>query len=520
MYSNIIAFPLVAYIFVPTFYRLKLTSAYEYLELRFDNYLIRLLASLTFAMQSMLYLGVVVFAPSIALHTVSGFPYWVSMVSIGLIGTFYTAIGGLRAVVWTDVLQGVLMLGGLVAIIAIGAFRIGGLGEAFRISGEHGRLDFLNFDPNPFLRHTTLICVIGGLFNTTATFGCHQTSVQRYCSTSTLKSAVWTMLLNIPLLTLMVSLGWIAGAVVFANYAECDPVLTGHIKNKDAIVPYFVLRYFSGTPGLVGLFVASLVSASLSSVSSLLNSMAAVVWQDFFSQLSYFSKKDEHAQLNITKALGFIFGFMMIGLGFLVSNMSGLIQTTFTLVGAIQGPLLGVFLIALFVPWANKYGAVVGMLCGHALSIWITYGALNLTAKPPYLPLSDQNCANEPWFESAYGTNKTISGHFPGARYTYTPSSPVQPDIEWPDKLYTISYMYYGALSCCVTMVIGFVISTLTACLVNTKPDVKLLHPLVWRFVVSEEEKKEKSNYGIKPKLDGPRDEKCSCSSYTLSSEL
>jgi len=71
------------------------------------------------------------------------------------------------------------------------------------------------------------------------------------------------LLLNIPLLTIMVSLGWVAGAVVFAVYAKCDPILTGHIRGKDAIVPYFVLRYFSDTPGLVGLFVASLVSASL-----------------------------------------------------------------------------------------------------------------------------------------------------------------------------------------------------------------------------------------------------------------
>lgn len=72
-----------------------------------------------------------------------------------------------------------------------------------------------------------------------------------------------TLLLNIPLLTIMVSLGWVAGAVVYAVYATCDPVLTGHIKDKDAIVPYFVLRYFADTPGLVGLFVASLISGAL-----------------------------------------------------------------------------------------------------------------------------------------------------------------------------------------------------------------------------------------------------------------
>ncbi|KAF4533194.1 hypothetical protein B566_EDAN001736 [Ephemera danica] len=346
MYGNIIVFPLAAYIFIPTFYRLKLTSVYEYLELRFESRVVRLLASLTFSIQAVLYLGVVVFAPSIALHTVAGFPHWASILCIGGVGTLYTAVGGLRAVVWTDVLQCLLMFGGLLAIIIQGSIELGGLGEAFRISGERGRLQFLE-----------------------------------------------SLLINIPLLTFIVSLGWIAGVVIFATYADCDPLLAGYVNSKDAVVPYFVLHRFAKLPGMLGLFIASLLSGALSSVSSLLNALAAVAWEDVASKIDCISKKGEAAKLATTKALGFGFGFITIGLAFAVSNMTGLIQTTFTLTGAVSGPLLGTFLLALFIPWANKYGAILGILCGHATSMYISFGALSLNRKPAFLPRSIDGCS-------------------------------------------------------------------------------------------------------------------------------
>lgn len=126
-----------AHVFIPIFYRLHLTSAYEYLELRF-NKAVRVCGTVTFIFQMVIYMGVVLYAPSLALNAVTGFDLWLSVLTLGIVCNIYTALGGLKAVIWTDVFQTLVMFLGQLAVIIVGSAKVGGLGHVWDVASQHG----------------------------------------------------------------------------------------------------------------------------------------------------------------------------------------------------------------------------------------------------------------------------------------------------------------------------------------------------------------------------------------------
>ncbi|XP_014671167.1 PREDICTED: sodium-coupled monocarboxylate transporter 1-like [Priapulus caudatus] len=197
----IIAFPVAANIFIPIFHELELTSAYE---------------------------------------------------------------GGMKAVIWTDTFQMLVIFVGLLVVIVKATVDIGGTGEVFRISNEGGRLIFFNMDPDPTTRTTFWSVIIGGAFVALTTYATNQATVQRYLSIRTVKRAKYALWLNIPLWTLATVLLMLMGLAAYAKYHDCDPMLSHNIDKKDQLVPYFVLDTLGFVRGLPGLFVASCFSAALS----------------------------------------------------------------------------------------------------------------------------------------------------------------------------------------------------------------------------------------------------------------
>lgn len=136
-----IATPIASRLYLPVFFGLQKTSTYEYLELRFGPR-IRMLASLTYTLQMVLYNGIVLYAPAIVLESVTGLDRLVSILVVGLVCTFYSTLGGMKAVLFTDVLQSILMYAAVLAVVIFGAIEVGGLGEIVNIAKEGKRLDF------------------------------------------------------------------------------------------------------------------------------------------------------------------------------------------------------------------------------------------------------------------------------------------------------------------------------------------------------------------------------------------
>ncbi|XP_075742219.1 sodium-coupled monocarboxylate transporter 1-like [Rhipicephalus microplus] len=182
-----------------------------------------------------------------------------------------------------------------------------------------------------------------------------------------------------------ISLSCLAGLVIYAHYVDCDPLKAGKISNPDQLVPYFVMKTMNAVPGLPGLFVACVFSSALSTLSSGFNSLAAVTWEDFLVRHLRLTSRQEAF---VTKLVAAIYGLLTIGLAFVAGSVGSILKAAFAMSGALSGPLLGVFTMGLLLPLSNKKGALVGLLLGEAMCLWVVIGGSHLRLaqrRPPDL---------------------------------------------------------------------------------------------------------------------------------------
>ncbi|KPP65702.1 hypothetical protein Z043_115869, partial [Scleropages formosus] len=212
-----------AEIFVPLFYRLGITSAYEYLEMRF-NKVIRLVGTSMYIAQTALYTGMVIYAPALALNQITGLDLWGVLVATGAVCIIYCTLGGLKAVIWTDVFQMAIMLAGFVAVITRGAVLQGGLTKIWEDARQGQRLEAFDFDPDPLRRHTFWTIVVGGSLMWTSIYAINQSQVQRYISCRTMTHAKLSLYVNMVGLWVTVTLAVLSGLTMYSIYKDCDPL--------------------------------------------------------------------------------------------------------------------------------------------------------------------------------------------------------------------------------------------------------------------------------------------------------
>uniref|UniRef100_A0A8C7VLB2 Sodium-dependent multivitamin transporter n=1 Tax=Oncorhynchus mykiss TaxID=8022 RepID=A0A8C7VLB2_ONCMY len=367
-----------AHVFIPVFYRLRLTSAYEYLELRF-NKTVRIMGTVTFIFQMVIYMGVVLYAPALALNAVTGFDLWGAVLAMGLVCTLYTTLGGLKAVIWTDVFQTIVMFAGQLAVIIVGAHQAGGMGEVWRKAINGSRIASLDLNPDPTERHTFWTLGVGGVFLMLALYGVNQAQVQRYLSSRTEREAVMSCYVVFPCQQVVLCLGCLMGLVMFARYGEDSPL------DKGYMVLYFVMDVFRDLPGLPGLFVACLFSGALSTISSAFNSLATVTMEDLIKP--YCPTMTEAKATLLSKGLAFAYGLVCLAMAYTASHMGSVLQAALSIFGMVGGPLLGLFCLGMFFPWANSTGAIVGLVAGLVMAFWIGIGHfVSRMAVPTTLP--------------------------------------------------------------------------------------------------------------------------------------
>ncbi|XP_040016000.2 solute carrier family 5 member 6a [Gasterosteus aculeatus] len=433
-----------AHVFIPILYRLRLSSAYEYLELRF-NKTVRICGTVTFIFQMVIYMGVVLYAPALALNAVTGFDLWGAVLAMGLVCTLYTALGGLKAVIWTDVFQTVVMFAGQLAVIVVGASQAGGMAEVWRKAVNGSRISGLDLNPDPLERHTFWTLGVGGVFLMLALYGVNQAQVQRYLSSRTEREAVMSCYVVFPCQQIVLCLGCLMGLVMFARYGEDSPLDKGYVKTNDQMVLYFVMDVFKDLPGLAGLFVACLFSGALSTISSAFNSLATVTMEDLIKP--HFPNMTEAKATLLSKGLALVYGLVCLAMAYLASIMGSVLQAAFSIFGMVGGPLLGLFCLGMFFPWANSTGAVVGLVAGLAMAFWIGIGSFVMRMSDS-IPL---NTTALPLFDNMTTAVMTmVNATTPKLR-----PSGVQ-------ALYSLSYMWYSAHNSTVVVVVGLLVSLLT----------------------------------------------------------
>ncbi|OWA50070.1 Sodium-coupled monocarboxylate transporter 1 [Hypsibius exemplaris] len=480
------------FLFIPFFYKLRMTSVYEYFEHRFNRTL-RRCACLLFITYMMLYMSIVLYAPALALSQVSGLPIWVSILTSGLICTIYTSLGGMKAVIWTDAFQMVIMLCGVVIVLVHGVISAGGVSTVLEANRNTGRL-FVDFHGDPTIRHSFWALLVGGTINIMP-FGLNQATVQRYLSVKNKRAAQRMLSIQLPTIltwwTILISVG----LTMFGYYKGCDPQLSGRIERPDQMMAIFVSDVLGYLQGLPGLFTAVVYSATLSTVSSGVNSIVVVLTEDFIKPMHDMRRKtllEERTIMRITKGLSFLIGFVAIGMAFISSALGrGLIQFCVSIEGMCGGPLLGLFFCGMMLPFVSSKGATVGVFCGLVMTFWIGIGAIVTHATVEPMPLFTDTC---PAF---FGNETTdnFAAFFPANQSSavkgissWNDTAGLGPDnvfrIQRPnlsglDWLYGISYMYYSMVGFLVTIVVATVVSFATGRQDSSKiPDRFFLYKL------------------------------------------
>ncbi|CAF1384536.1 unnamed protein product [Rotaria sordida] len=221
-------------LFIPKFHQIGSVSIYAYLEQRF-SLTVRIVVTCTFLFTTILYMAVILYAPSLALSQVTGLNIWLAVGSCGLVCTIYTSIGGMKAVIWTDVIQTIILFLGIVVSIIFGFVNMGGITKIFETLTAGNRLQFSVMTLDPSVRYTFWSILFGKTFFDTALCACLQTHAQRYMCVKDIKAAQRAAWIYYVMTVMIIILCTCVGCLLYAKYSQCDPLRAKLISKPDQV---------------------------------------------------------------------------------------------------------------------------------------------------------------------------------------------------------------------------------------------------------------------------------------------
>lgn len=371
---------IVLWMWVPFFMRLRMTSAYEYLERRFDHR-VRLLGATLFILMRLGWLGVVIQVSSLALVEMTGANIYLVLALVGAFTTIYTSIGGIRAVIWTDVMQSVVMLAGTLITLGYVIFATGtGPADWWSSMGsykrEYTRPTFFSWDVT--VRVTLVTSFLHSFFWTICTHGSDQLVTQRYFTTRSLgaakRSAIVGVLADVTVGTLLAFCG-LALLALYLDHPSLSPD-PDFLSRADKVFPYFISHQLP--PGLGGIILSALFAAAMSSVSSGVNSVTAVTQTDILDR--YFPQLGKAmGALTQARTLSLINGGIATGVAYgvtalLAANPNlGIMELMPKGFNMFLGPMGGLFFIGMFLPHCRGKSALFATLAGVAFAVAWSY---------------------------------------------------------------------------------------------------------------------------------------------------
>ncbi len=365
----------VMWLTMPVFYQLKLTSIYEYVEKRL-GISSRMLTVLGFIVNSVIQISSMVFVPALIIQHFTGWSLALVVPIVVVSAIIYTLLGGIKAVIWTDALQMLVMWLGLIATIIIILNKTGmGFFETIGQAKEMGKLTALDFSLDISRTNAFWATLIGGTIMWIRYFGFDQGQVQRIFTAKSMRGVKNSFVTSAFIMNIMYFLFMIVGIMLAVFYNErvfdsANGVMIDFISNHLPV-------------GLVGLIVAGVFAAAMSSVDSLLNSMSTVYVKDIHER--FFLKKGEQASLKLSMIISALWGFVIIGVTLMA--FSGTTKSILDVVGSyisyISGPMCGAFFLALFTYKANDKGVTVGIIIGFIITyIFGNYSGASWIWKP------------------------------------------------------------------------------------------------------------------------------------------
>ena len=359
--------PVIVFVFIPFYRKMNITTAYEYLEARF-NLAVRLIGSLSFILFQVGRMGVVLFLPSIALNVVTGINIFLCVGLMGVISLVYTMMGGIEAVIWTDVMQVIVLLGGVLLSLALIIQAVdGGFMSIVETAANNHKFNVVDLTWS--LRQPTVwVMLLGGIFANITTYGTDQTMVQRYLITKSVKAAkqsVWTnAILAIPATLIFFSVG--TSLFVFYKFYPHELNLT--FQNNDAIFPWYIASKLPA--GISGLLIAGIFAAAMSSLSSSMNSATTAYATDIHFRFGWNKnvKKLRIARIAtlVVGLTGTLFAFIMVTM-----DVKSLWDEFQKVLGLVIGSLGGVFMLGILSKKANAPGVLIGIGISIIIQIFV-----------------------------------------------------------------------------------------------------------------------------------------------------
>lgn len=483
------AFIVGACITVPVFRPLKITSIYKYFSLRYGSNEVRFMAATLGVIYFVFYMAVVVLGTCVALNSVLQVPFWATVITYTLVTTIYTSLGGFKAVIWTDVFQLVVMVMGILATLIKSTQEAGGSASVYSLGGE--RFSVADFRVDPTLRYTFWTSWIGAI--TQYLYLCFtQSGLQRIKSTPSAKGTYVMYAVASPIYCLFFLLCVFEGVSIFAYYASkgCDPLASGRISNINEVVPTAVMDLFGKMPGLPGLFIASLSSAVLSTLSSCLAGLSSITYEDII-KLKYPDISDRNAT-KWSKIVVFIYGILAMGVCFLLTLLSGPVPAIFqAFMGSVDGPACGIFIMSIFFRRSTTKGIIIGTVSGMLASMALNLGQTFVSVPSNVmLPLGPTNSCFVSERNTTVVTNMTKDEHIFISTVTQsalnlTTESGFTTDAVGTtvlQKIFGISYMLFSLIGFLVTLFVGIIASILSKPTPEDKIDTMTLYPLPDRF--------------------------------------
>ncbi len=355
---------IISFLLLPHYFRGDLYTAYQLIERRFGPRLRSLTAGL-FLLTRAAAEGVRVYAVSIVVGIAMGTGEIASIAIITVLTLIYTLEGGLAAVIWTDVVQTVIYVGGtLVGLFTILHLVPGGWMAVHSLASQAGKLQVFNFAPNFWLPYTFWSGVIGGAFLTTASHGTDQLIVQRLLAARDEKQSVTALLSSGVAILFQFALFLILGVMLWTYYA----VPSGQFGSADRIYPTFIVSRMPH--GISGLLIAAILAAAMSNLSAALNSLSSSSVIDFY--LQYKPQTSERARMRLSRVATVFWAAVLFGLAILsLHKVSRVIEVGLQIASVAQGPMLGVFLLGVLTRKASEKGATLGMLCGFITNLYL-----------------------------------------------------------------------------------------------------------------------------------------------------
>jgi SSS family solute:Na+ symporter len=374
-----LSIPVAAYMavkfFIPLYRSINSISAYTYLENRFGPWA-RIYASLCYILTQIMRMGAILYLLALPLNALFGWSIELIIIVTGISIILYSMMGGIQAVIWTDAIQGIILIGGALTCALILLFSMPeGPGQMFQIAAAHHKFSLGSLSTS-ISESTFWVVLIYGLFINLQNYGIDQNYVQRYMTTKTEKqakrSALFGSLLYVPVSLVF----FFIGTALFSYFNARPELLPATLKDTamaDKIFPYFMVI---GLPtGLTGLLIASVFAAGMSTVSTSINGTATIIHTDYYKRF-FIRSTSEKSSMGVLYIASVLIGCAGVGVALAMIKVKSALDAWWTLASIFSGGMLGLFLLGYFARNVQKIYAAIGVAAGILVIFWLSISPL------------------------------------------------------------------------------------------------------------------------------------------------